>query len=208
MKQRVLVSSDIHGYGEKLLTLLEEAKYNPKKDKLVLVGDYVNNGKDSFGTLKIVKRLKKKGAVALLGNHEIKWMKSKDKKKAAWHTFLCSLPTMEKIGPYLFVHAGINKDKSLKKQSPLEVTGYKKKNIDTYYKGSLFMIHGHVPTYHYGCDKGDVHVTKHSLALDTGAGKGHYLSLVDLTNKKQYTVPVSKKNKVKATSIQIPTPAK
>jgi tRNA(Ile)-lysidine synthase TilS/MesJ len=34
------------------------------------MGDYVNNGPDSFGTLKLVKRLKRRGALALAGNHD------------------------------------------------------------------------------------------------------------------------------------------
>ena len=40
------------------------------------MGDYVNNGPDSFGTLKLVKRLKRRGALALA---EMRWLESKDK---------------------------------------------------------------------------------------------------------------------------------
>jgi hypothetical protein len=34
--------------------------------------------RDSFGTLKLVKRLKRRGALALAGNHEMRWLESKD----------------------------------------------------------------------------------------------------------------------------------
>ena len=51
------------------------------------MGDYVNNGPDSFGTLKLVKRLKRRGALALAGNHEMRWLESKDKKSNAGTNF-------------------------------------------------------------------------------------------------------------------------
>ena len=60
-------------------TLLKRAKYNPKKITRTY-GDYVNNGPDSFGTLKLVKRLKRRGAIALAGNHEMRWLNSKIKR--------------------------------------------------------------------------------------------------------------------------------
>ena len=46
MSERLLVISDIHGHRKALATLLKRAKYNPKKDQLVLMGDYVNNEPD------------------------------------------------------------------------------------------------------------------------------------------------------------------
>lgn len=57
MKERILVVSDIHGHRKALVTLLKAVNFNVRKDQLVLMGDYVNNGPDSFGTLKLVKRL-------------------------------------------------------------------------------------------------------------------------------------------------------
>ena len=79
MSERLLVISDIHGHRKALATLLKRAKYNPKKIARTY-GDYVNNGPDSFGTLKLVKRLKRRGAIALAGNHEMRWLNSKIKR--------------------------------------------------------------------------------------------------------------------------------
>jgi serine/threonine protein phosphatase 1 len=42
-------------------------------------------------TLKLVKRLKRRGALALAGNHEMRWLESKDKKIKRWHKFLREL---------------------------------------------------------------------------------------------------------------------
>ena len=114
MSERLLVISDIHGHRKALATLLKRAKYNPKKDQLVLMGDYVNNGPDSFGTLKLVKRLKRRGAIALAGNHEMRWLNSKNKKIKRWHAFLRELSAVEVIGNYIFAHAGIDTNKPLK----------------------------------------------------------------------------------------------
>ena len=51
------------------------------------MGDYVNNGPDSFGTLKLVKLLKRRGALALAGNHEMRWLESKDKNQTLAQIF-------------------------------------------------------------------------------------------------------------------------
>ena len=69
-----LVASDIHGHGKSLSHLLKAAHYDDSKDQLVLIGDYVNNGPDSIGTLKLIKQLVKNGAIALVGNHELRWL--------------------------------------------------------------------------------------------------------------------------------------
>ena len=95
--------------------LLKRAKYNPKKIARTY-GDYVNNGPDSFGTLKLVKRLKRRGAIALAGNHEMRWLNSKNKKIKRWHAFLRELSAVEVIGNYIFAHAGIDTNKPLNKQ--------------------------------------------------------------------------------------------
>lgn len=87
MKERILVVSDIHGHRKALVTLLKAVNFNVRKDQLVLMGDYVNNGPDSFGTLKLVKRLKRRGALALAGNHEMRWLESKDKNQTLAQIF-------------------------------------------------------------------------------------------------------------------------
>jgi len=67
---RLLVASDIHGYGRLLTRLLDEVKYKPGEDRLFLLGDYIDRGPDARGTLELVIELVQEGAVALIGNHE------------------------------------------------------------------------------------------------------------------------------------------
>ena len=67
---RLLVMGDIHGQYEKMQKVLELAAYDPAKDRLVLLGDYVDRGPDSKRVVDAVIRLVASGAVALYGNHE------------------------------------------------------------------------------------------------------------------------------------------
>ncbi|WJY27910.1 MULTISPECIES: metallophosphoesterase family protein [Sporosarcina] len=68
--QRTLVISDIHGEAGMLDALLEKAEYIAGKDRLILLGDYIDRGPDSKGVVDRVIQLVKNGAVALQGNHE------------------------------------------------------------------------------------------------------------------------------------------
>lgn len=66
--KRILVTSDIHGHGEYLRKLLEKASFS-KDDILIIVGDILERGPDSLGTLRYVMELSEKGNVyALIGN--------------------------------------------------------------------------------------------------------------------------------------------
>jgi serine/threonine protein phosphatase 1 len=68
---RTLVIGDIHGCTTALRTLIGEVKPTPD-DTLVTLGDYVDRGPDSKGTLDFLLELETKtNLVALLGNHEI-----------------------------------------------------------------------------------------------------------------------------------------
>lgn len=65
-----MVVADIHGPYSTLIGVLEKAGYNPDKDRLFLLGDYIDRGNASDATLKYVRSLVENGAVALRGNHE------------------------------------------------------------------------------------------------------------------------------------------
>lgn len=66
--KRILVTSDIHGHGEFLRKLLKKVSFS-EDDILVIVGDILERGADSLGTLQYVMKLSEKGNVfALIGN--------------------------------------------------------------------------------------------------------------------------------------------
>ena len=65
------VIGDVHGQLDALRLLLEKIKYNPAVDYLYFVGDYVDWGDKSIGTLLYVMELSKNPNVkCVLGNHD------------------------------------------------------------------------------------------------------------------------------------------
>lgn len=68
--ERTLVISDIHGELEKFEKLLHLVDYEPVRDQLILLGDYVDRGSNACGVLEKVISLHQEGAFVLKGNHE------------------------------------------------------------------------------------------------------------------------------------------
>ncbi|KGT72697.1 hypothetical protein MA20_48730 [Bradyrhizobium japonicum] len=71
--KRSLVISDIHGELDKFCRLLVQADYQPEKDQLILLGDYIDRGPDPKGVVEKIMQLKQQGAIVLKGNHD-DWM--------------------------------------------------------------------------------------------------------------------------------------
>jgi len=73
MYKRYLAISDIHGCFNELQKLLEQVKYDPKNDRMIFMGDYVDRGNENLKTLKYIKSLKEQynSVVVLKGNHEL-----------------------------------------------------------------------------------------------------------------------------------------
>lgn len=69
--KRILAISDIHGCYNEFNKLLGKVHYDSSKDQLILLGDYVDRGKDSKKVVEFVKELVYTyGAIALRGNHD------------------------------------------------------------------------------------------------------------------------------------------
>jgi len=68
---RTLMISDIHGCLEPFERLLQEIAYDPGRDRLILLGDYVDRGPRSKDVVdKVIELVERNGAVALRGNHD------------------------------------------------------------------------------------------------------------------------------------------
>ena len=68
MTKRRIFIGDIQGCREELELLLCRVAFDPSKDLLEPVGDFVNRGPDSLGVLRLMKKL---GAGGVLGNHDL-----------------------------------------------------------------------------------------------------------------------------------------
>lgn len=67
---RIIAISDIHGHLEIFKNLLKKINLK-KEDYLVIIGDFINKGPDSYKTLKYLRELNKRGNTFILkGNHE------------------------------------------------------------------------------------------------------------------------------------------
>lgn len=64
------VMSDIHGRLRELKEMLVKIKFNPKEDRLYLLGDYVDWGEESIEVIKFLIE-NKEGITCLMGNHDL-----------------------------------------------------------------------------------------------------------------------------------------
>lgn len=71
-KGKIFAIGDIHGSYRKLSKLLDRLPYEPGKDRLVFLGDYINRGKETAQVLRLLCELKKQDPriIFLIGNHE------------------------------------------------------------------------------------------------------------------------------------------
>ena len=114
---------DLQGCREPLERLLDQVKFKPSSDRLYLVGDLVNRGPDSLGTLRLVKSLGS-SVCAVLGNHDLNTLavaeglretKPRDTIAALLDaedadellTWLRHLPLLIETDEVVMVHAGI-----------------------------------------------------------------------------------------------------
>ncbi|QHW32742.1 serine/threonine protein phosphatase [Paenibacillus rhizovicinus] len=73
---RTLVISDIHGCYQEFVELLELAEFDSRRDRLILLGDYVSRGPSSKEVVELVMSLvQEHGAIALQGNHDHRFVR-------------------------------------------------------------------------------------------------------------------------------------
>lgn len=70
MTRRVFVG-DVQGCREELERLLERVRFDPARDELHPVGDFVNRGPDSAGVLRLCRDLGPGVVGGVLGNHDV-----------------------------------------------------------------------------------------------------------------------------------------
>ncbi len=120
------VIGDLHGCCDEFVALLNTIQFNPRKDRLYLVGDLIARGNKSLQTLETIERLGQ-SCKTVLGNHDlhflavakgIKKANTKDKTEDLlssvnlnkWIDFLREKPLFiedEDFG-FLLSHSGIN----------------------------------------------------------------------------------------------------
>lgn len=203
---RRLVVSDVHGEWMRLAQALRQAGYRPDQDRLFLLGDYIDRGSDSRGTVTFVKRLVAGGAVALRGNHDVMpGIVARDPSRLAWWInnggdttmrdydgmlppddvieWLEHLPLYHEEPDCILVHAGLAPGVPLDQQAERTLLWAREEFYRTY-RGKL-VVFGHTPTILLHERKepwayGDL------LGIDTGAIWGGPLTLLDLDSRETW----------------------
>ncbi len=202
--KRILAISDIHGCLSKLEKVLEEAKYNPNTDQLILLGDYIDRGKQSYEVVQRVKELVKGGAIALKGNHELMainafkgsggtmWLYNGGRETLESYArnyavinddieFFESLPDWHETDDYIFVHAGLDPEEPLPELTPqADLLWIRDEWFNSDYTGKP-VIFGHTPM-------SDIQIWPNGkkIAIDTGAVFGGKLSCIELPTMKKF----------------------
>lgn len=189
---RLLVISDIHGHAEGLQLLLDASEYNPRTDRLVLAGDYIDEDPQSFATLSLVRALTKEGAVALPGNMETRWLSLPGEQTAESLTLRCWLDSLHpciEIDGYLFVHAGFRPGVPLAEQTLLDMTEIRQEFWDAELPdfAEKTIVFGHTPTFKMGGTAGEIWRRPGKIGIDTGAKHGCRLTLLDVHHAIAYS---------------------
>lgn len=72
-EQRIIAISDLHGCYYSFIDILKEIEYEGSRDKLILLGDYIDRGPFSYEVIRAIRQLRHKhpdNVVCLKGNHE------------------------------------------------------------------------------------------------------------------------------------------
>jgi len=70
--ERIFILGDIHGCLDMLKRMMDKIKWQPDKDRLIFLGDYIDRGKNPKGVVDYILALEKISShiQCLIGNHE------------------------------------------------------------------------------------------------------------------------------------------
>lgn len=207
---RLLAISDIHGHTEGLLTLLDHAHYRTGKDRLIMLGDYINEEPNSWDALITIKSLSDQGAVALSGNVDlyISSVQAIPDHIAPFVQWLEYLPSYWIEDNYLFVHAGVRPHVQLELQTRDDLTQIREQFWHEETGLPYTILFGHTPTFKLGGVPGQLWYGNNRIGIDTGAKHGHRLSLLDLSENVLYscsTAPENLYGDIRSESCTLPT---
>lgn len=200
----IFAIGDIHGCLYAVEGLIERLPISWGNDFLIFLGDYIDRGPDSSRVIDFILDLRSQypeKVIALKGNHE--WMFErylqgidiaiflyngggetlKSYRKEGKITipqdhinFIREAPLYVEIGPYFFVHAGVNPRKSFQDQSEEDLLWIRQSFYLYEGKFSKIIVFGHTPFP-------EVLLLDDRIGLDTGCVYGGKLSAVRLPDR-------------------------
>lgn len=187
---KTFVIADVHGCLNELHQLLDKTCIDLKKDRLIMLGDYIDRGEDSAGTVKWLMELKNgkygEHAVLLRGNHEQMVLESAITHNRSFWTaeelrFFESLPTYFEDEHFIYVHAGIAPQKSLMCQSDDDLLWIRNSFYEAKTGLQKKIIFGHTPTQFINGGAAPIFWSD-KIALDTGCVYNGCLTSLEIEN--------------------------
>jgi serine/threonine protein phosphatase 1 len=76
-KDRIFIIGDIHGCLDMLNRLMDQIDWQPDKDRIIFLGDYIDRGRDPKGVVDYILALSKcfANVECLIGNHETNFLR-------------------------------------------------------------------------------------------------------------------------------------
>lgn len=197
---RTLAIGDIHG-SLTALTALGEFVGFTADDTIVTIGDYVDRGPDSKGVIDYLISLQQSHRlVALKGNHEVMMENARGSEQELYFWLLnggeATLDSFEATGlhqvpakywkfidsclryhetdHHILVHAGLDPDVALKKQTDEFLFWHRIHDTEAHISGKT-LVCGHTPQ-----KNGLPLVLDHAICIDTFACGGQWLTCLDI----------------------------
>jgi len=194
--KETFIVGDVHGCFNELMLLLKKAGYSPKEHRLILVGDLINKGPDSFKTLNWVRKTETE---TVIGNHEMKFIEAIEFDKVLppllkelreqmgqklydWIEWIKSWPVYIETEDFLVIHGGVVPGEhpgrsELKYLLNIRCWDSRTKSIHSigypawhdFYNSSKLVVYGHWA-------RQGLKIRKNSIGLDTGCVYGGRLT--------------------------------
>lgn len=216
---KTFVIGDIHGCYEEFEKLVEKININFKEDRLVLLGDYIDRGDNSFEVVEKIIALEKEygkdNIILLKGNHElmaidffegkgscylynsgnttIKEYKSHNRQLEEHIGFFKGLRNYYQDEHYIYVHGGIKPGVDLQEQEIFDLLWIREEFYLSTDKCSKGVIFGHTPTIFINSTYYPINING-NMALDTECVYGGYLSALEFEEGKVVNVHQVKSN--------------
>lgn len=212
---KTYVIGDIHGCFAQFQKLLEVIKPDLRNDRLIMLGDYIDRGPNSYLTLRKIIHLQKEfgnqHVILLRGNHEqmaIDYLNTptylsnwswnggastlKDLQKhgddlANYKDFLQGLPLYYEDEHFIYVHGGIRYGICLDEQKESDLLWLREEFYRNPASEKKPVIFGHTPTRTInGAWKPYIH--RNRIGIDTGCVYEGFLSALELVEGEIKTI--------------------
>ncbi|MCD6435042.1 MAG: serine/threonine protein phosphatase [Clostridiales bacterium] len=202
------IIGDTHGCYSEFKELLDSLPIDFKKDQLIMLGDYIDRGPESYEIIQFIKSLREQYGpehiILLRGNHEQMAIDSFENGSNQWFNgynatlksfsknnyslsqaveFFSTLPLFHEDDDFIYVHGGIRPGTSMNLQLKEDLLWIREDFIYSSKPLLKTVIFGHTPTMHINNSTNPVFLN-HKIAIDTGCVFGYALTALEIIDGK------------------------